>query len=203
MNINKGLDYLIKVDKRFSLIIDQFGRPKFLFIENFFESLVRSIIYQQLSGKAALTIHDRFQKLFNLSKYPDPKNILNMSLNDLQSVGLSKQKTAYIKDLSEKILSKEVDFSNYKNYSDEEISSELIKVKGIGQWTIDMFLMFTLARPDIFPVKDLGIQKGFIKLNQITHKPSHKEMISESLHWSPYRSIATWYLWKIADESKK
>ena len=114
-------------------------------------------------------------------------------------MGLSNQKANYIRDLSEKWKRGEVDLSNIESMSDEAISDELIKVKGIGQWTADMFLMFTLVRPDVFPFGDLGIQKGFMILNKMDRLPKPNEMEKEAEQWRPYRTVAAWYLWKIVD----
>ncbi len=180
-------------------LIDEFGPPEFNPISNYYESLVRSIVYQQLSGKAAATIYGRFKGLVNSKSYPKPKDVLVISHETLRSVGLSNQKATYIQDLSGKWDRGEVNLSNVDSMSDEEISTELIKVKGIGQWTADMFLMFTLVRPDVFPLGDLGIQKGFMGLNKMDRLPTPKEMETSAELWRPYRTFAAWYLWKIVD----
>ncbi|MDP6991579.1 MAG: DNA-3-methyladenine glycosylase [Candidatus Marinimicrobia bacterium] len=199
MNLKKALSELRKIDYRMGRLIDEFGEAEFNPISNYYESLVRSIVYQQLSGKAAATIYGRFKDLFNTSAFPTPKDVLEIPHESLQSVGLSKQKANYIRDLSEKWDRGEIDLSNVESMSDEEISTELIKVKGIGQWTADMFLMFTLVRPDVFPLGDLGIQKGFMILNKMDRLPKPNEMEEEAEQWRPYRTVAAWYLWKIVD----
>ncbi len=203
MEINKALKSLRKSDPRMGKLIDQFGLPDLNPISNYYESLVRSIVYQQLSGKAATTIYDRFKDLFNFKTYPKPMDVLQIPYETLRSVGLSNQKANYIRDLSEKWHRGEVDLSKVNLMSDEEISTELIKVKGIGQWTADMFLMFTLVRPDVFPFGDLGIQKGFMGLNKMDHLPTPKEMEMEADMWRPYRTVAAWYLWKLVDDPFK
>ena len=199
MNINIALDYLYNVDQRMGQLIDKFGPLELSPIKNYYESLVRSIIYQQLSGKAAATIYGRFKDLFNCKKYPKPKDVLSIPFEILRGVGLSKQKATYIRDLSEKWDRGEVNLSNSNSMSDDKISAELIKIKGIGQWTADMFLMFTLARPDVFPYGDLGIQKGLMELNKMDRLPTRKEMELEATQWKPYRTMAALYLWKIVD----
>ena len=199
MDIQKALTYLKKSDSRMGRLIDEFGPPNFKPIDNYYESLVRSIMYQQLSGKAAATIYGRFKDLFNSKLYPKPKDVMAITHESLRSAGLSNQKATYIRDLSEKLDRREVDLSNLDKLSDEEISSELIKVKGIGQWTADMFLMFTLVRPDVFPLGDLGIQKGFMGFNKMGRLPTPKEMEIATEIWKPYRTVAAWYLWKIVD----
>jgi DNA-3-methyladenine glycosylase II len=199
MDIQKVLTYLRKSDPRMERLIDEFGPPEFNPINNYYESLVRSIVYQQLSGKAAATIYGRFKDLFYTNSYPSPKDVLAIPHETLRSVGLSNQKATYILDLSDKWDKGEVNLSGLNKLSDEEISTELIKVKGIGQWTADMFLMFTLVRPDVFPLGDLGIQKGFMGLNKMDRLPTPKEMETEAEKWRPYRTVAAWYLWKIVD----
>ena len=199
MNLKKALSELRKTDCRMGRLIDEFGEAEFNTISNYYESLVRSIVYQQLSGKAAATIYGRFKGMFSLDAFPQPKDVLEIPHESLRSVGLSNQKANYIRDLSEKWDGGEIDLSNVESMSDEEISTELIKVKGIGQWTADMFLMFTLVRPDVFPFGDLGIQKGFMILNKMDRLPKPNEMEKEAEQWRPYRTVAAWYLWKIVD----
>ncbi|MBC8344794.1 MAG: DNA-3-methyladenine glycosylase 2 family protein [Candidatus Marinimicrobia bacterium] len=199
MEINNALQSLRKSDPRMGRLIDEFGPPEFNPIDNYYESLVRSIVYQQLSGKAAATIYGRFKDLFNSRSYPEPKDVLQIPHETLRSAGLSNQKATYIRDLSEKWDGRRIDLSNVDSMTNEEISAELIKVKGIGQWTADMFLMFTLVRPDVFPLGDLGIQKGFMGLNKMDRFPTPKEMEVEAEMWRPYRTVAAWYLWKIVD----
>jgi DNA-3-methyladenine glycosylase II len=199
MNHEIALRHLNNVDQRMGKLIDKFGPPNFNLINNYYESLVRSIVYQQLSGKAASIIYERFLDLFVFDIYPEPKNVLAVSIETLRSSGLSYQKANYIRDLSEKWQDGTVNLSDIDSMTDEEISSELIKVKGIGQWTADMFLMFTLGRPDVFPFGDLGIQKGFMVLTNMNRLPVQKEMERKTKKWQPYRTVAAWYLWKLVD----
>ena len=199
MNHNIALRHLSHADKRMEKLIDKFGPPNFNLMNNYYESLVRSIVYQQLSGKAASIIYERFLDLFVFDIYPEPKNVLAVSIETLRSSGLSYQKANYIRDLSEKWQDGTVNLSDIDSMTDEEISSELIKVKGIGQWTADMFLMFTLGRSDVFPFGDLGIQKGFMVLTNMNRLPVQKEMERKTKKWQPYRTVAAWYLWKLVD----
>ena len=199
MNHNIAMRHLSHTDKRMEKLIDKFGPPNFNLMNNYYESLVRSIVYQQLSGKAASIIYERFLDLFVFDIYPEPKNVLAVSIETLRSSGLSYQKANYIRDLSEKWQDGTVNLSDIDSMTDEEISSELIKVKGIGQWTADMFLMFTLGRPDVFPFGDLGIQKGFMVLTNMNRLPVQKEMERKTKKWQPYRTVAAWYLWKLVD----
>ena len=199
MNHNIALRHLSHADKRMEKLIDKFGPPNFNLMNNYYESLVRSIVYQQLSGKAASIIYERFLDLFVFDIYPEPKDILAVSIETLRSSGLSYQKVNYIRDLSEKWQDGTMNLTDIDSMTDEEISSELIKVKGIGQWTADMFLMFTLGRPDVFPFGDLGIQKGFMTLTNMNRLPTQKEMERKTKKWQPYRTVAAWYLWKLVD----
>jgi len=199
MNHNIALRHLSHADKRMEKLIDKFGPPNFNLMNNYYESLVRSIVYQQLSGKAASIIYERFLDLFIFDIYPKPKDVLEVSIETLRSAGLSYQKVNYIRDLSEKWQDGTMNLTNIDSMTDEEISSELIKVKGIGQWTADMFLMFTLGRPDVFPFGDLGIQKGVMILTNMNRLPTQKEMERKTKKWQPYRTVAAWYLWKLVD----
>ena len=199
MNHNIALRHLSHADKRMEKLIDKFGPPNFNLMNNYYESLVRSIVYQQLSGKAASIIYERFLDLFVFDIYPKPKDVLEVSIETLRSSGLSYQKVNYIRDLSEKWQDGTMNLTDIDSMTDEEISSELIKVKGIGQWTADMFLMFTLGRPDVFPFGDLGIQKGVMILTNMNRLPTQKEMERKTKKWQPYRTVAAWYLWKLVD----
>jgi len=199
MNHNIALRHLSHADKRMEKLIDKFGPPNFNLMNNYYESLIRSIVYQQLSGKAASIIYERFLDLFVFDIYPKPKDVLEVSIETLRSSGLSYQKVNYIRDLSEKWQDGTMNLTDIDSMTDEEISSELIKVKGIGQWTADMFLMFTLGRPDVFPFGDLGIQKGFMALTNMNRLPTQKEMERQTKKWQPYRTVAAWYLWKLVD----
>ena len=194
-----ALKDLSNADQRMGKLIEKFGPPNFNLMNNYYESLVRSIVYQQLSGKAASIIYERFLDLFVFDIYPEPKDILAVSIETLRSSGLSYQKVNYIRDLSEKWQDGTMNLTDIDSMTDEEISSELIKVKGIGQWTADMFLMFTLGRPDVFPFGDLGIQKGVMILTNMNRLPTQKEMERKTKKWQPYRTVAAWYLWKLVD----
>lgn len=159
-----------------------------------FEDLVESIISQQLSGKAAKTIFGRFKDLYGNS-FPTPKEILSTPHEKLRSVGLSNAKAKYVKSLSEFVDSGELILPELKNKNDEEVIAELTKVKGIGRWTAEMILIFSLRRPDVFSMGDLGLKKAVSNLYKVDIKDVKKiEIISRA--WSPYRSLACRYLWK-------
>ena len=167
--------------------------------KDYFQSLLRSIIYQQLSGKSANAIYRRFIDLIPRNSFLSPKEVLRISRNDMRKAGLSFQKIDYLKNLANYFEKNSFQKDDVKRMTDQEISEELTQIKGIGQWTVDMFLMFTLNRPDIMPYADLGIQKGYKKIFDMNRLPSKKEMENGSKIWSPYRTLACWYLWKIVD----
>jgi len=167
-----------------------------------FQSLTRSIVYQQLSGKAATTILNRFLSQFRESKFPSPKQVLSLKDAQFRSAGISGQKMGYMRDLAKRFLDGTIVPKKFPKMTDEEIREHLIVVKGIGRWTADMFLMFTLYRPDVLPTGDLGIQKGFQKAFGLKKLPNPITMEKLAKKWVPYRTVASYYLWRIADEDK-
>lgn len=162
--------------------------------EDYFEDLFDSIVQQQLSIKAAKTIFERAR--VGLGSVT-PENVLNTKDNKFRKWGLSSQKTKYVKDLAKKVSREGVKIESISTLPDEEVVSELTKVKGIGEWTANMFLMFSLARPDIFPVGDLGIRKGTIKL--VGKEMQEEEMVEFAKRWSPHRTAASWYIWSFLE----
>ena len=174
-------------------------KPPFSKPSDPFQSLIRSIIYQQLSGKAAATILARFLANFPGGRYPTPAEVLALRDTKFKKCGISGQKTRYLKDLALRFTDGTIDPSNFKNMTDEEIRNHLLVVKGVGRWTADMFLMFTLYCPDVLPTGDLGIQKGFQKLFKLTELPDAETMITLAKSWQPYRTVASWYLWELVD----
>jgi len=167
---------------------------------NHFKSLVVAIINQQLSGKAADTIFKRFEVLFaagaRSKKFPTPEQVLKMPTAKLRKVGLSGMKVQFLKDLSRKILDGTVDFRAMKKWSDEEVIEHLVQVKGIGRWTAEMFLMFSLGRDDIFSYGDLALRKAMQNLYKLRAQPTQKQADKISAAWKPYRTLASRYLWK-------
>ncbi|MBH50189.1 MAG: DNA-3-methyladenine glycosylase [Candidatus Marinimicrobia bacterium] len=200
INIEDALRHLEGADRRFSKLIKKYGEPDFAPQSNYFKSLVRSIIYQQLSGKSAFAIYSRFLKLFPVNDFPSPSKLLQISKQTYRSIGLSKQKSIYIKEIAKAFESKTVQPDKFKEMTNGQIRSELIKIKGIGPWTIDMFLMFTLNRLDILPTGDLGIQKGYMVFYDIDFLPDKDYMIKSAEIWRPFRTFACWYLWKLVDD---
>lgn len=165
-----------------------------------FQSLCESIVYQQLSGKAAATILGRFVTLWPKKKFPTPEDVLKIKNEKLRAVGLSQQKASYLKDLAAKFLDGTIDQKKFPQMSDREIIEHVTAVKGIGEWTAQMFLMFTLGRPDVLPTGDLGIQKAFQKVFKLRAKPNPKKMERLAECWSGHRTVACFYLWRLLDE---
>ena len=199
MDIEAGLD-LLKKDKNMQDLIKKFGRPDFNLGQDYFQSLLRSIVFQQLSGKAAQTIYKRLVNLIPKTSNLCPNEVLKLNKDEIRKAGLSFQKINYVRNLADYFENNSLQKKDVDEMTDEEISKELIQIKGIGQWTVDMFLMFTLNRADILPYKDLGIQKGIMKILNMKNLPSKKEIENCSRKWRPYRTIACWYLWRIADD---
>lgn len=167
---------------------------------NYYQDLVESIIGQQLSIYAAESITTRFKNLFG-GKLPTPDEILERTTDELRSVGLSGQKANYVQDLARHILDGSVRFDHLDSLTNEEIIQTLIVVKGIGEWTVHMFLMFCMGRLDVIAYSDLGIRNGVKKLYQLDHAPSPQEIkdIAARYNWQPYASIACWYIWQALD----
>lgn len=161
--------------------------------DSLMQSLIRAIIGQQLSVKAAQTISARFKDLFPTSQFPTGKEILDTDNETLRSAGLSYAKITYIKSVANAFISDLIDEEKVRKQSDEEVIAELTQIKGIGKWTAEMVLIFTLKRPDVFSIDDLGVRNGITKLYGITDR---QKMIELSEKWKPNRSAACWYLWR-------
>ena len=192
----------LKRDKGLAKVIAKHEKPAFN-ERNSYTSLVSAIIYQQLAGKAAATIHKRFLALYPGKKHPKPEDVLNTSEAKLRSAGLSGQKLSYLKDLSLKFIDGTIQPKKFPKMTDDEIREHRIRVKGIGRWTADMFLMFTLHRPDVLPTGDLGIQKGFQRLFKLKGLPDARKMEKLAKPWQPHRTVVSWYLWQIVDTKNK
>ncbi len=165
-----------------------------------FTAITRSIVFQQLSGKAASTIYGRFAALFEADT-PVAHKLLELPDEQLRGVGLSRQKIGYLRDLSARVQNGEVPIDSLHELSDDEIIAALTSVKGIGRWTAQMFLMFRLGRPDVLPDLDLGIQKGIQRAYRMRKLPTPKRVVEVGAKWAPYRTIASWYLWRSLDAS--
>jgi DNA-3-methyladenine glycosylase II len=195
--MQKALNHLRKSDPILSAIIEKVGRCKIAYGEPSFESLAEAIVYQQLNGKAALTIFNRFADL--AGRPLTPEGILKLTEQRMRSAGLSKQKLGYIRSLAELTQSGELDFARLPGMPDDEVIAHLTEVKGVGTWTAQMFLMFSLRRPDVLPTGDFGIQTAIRKHYRKRKMPKPAEMEKIAKAWRPYRTVACWYLWRSLD----
>jgi DNA-3-methyladenine glycosylase II len=198
-HIETAVAHLRRADPGLRPLIEQFGAPPGKSRLSAYETLTRAIVFQQLNGKAAKTIYDRFRALYPPGAYPKPEMIQRTPLKKLKSVGLSARKASYIVDLAGKFADGTIRPRQFAKMSDEEISDRLTQVKGVGQWTADMFLMFQLQRPDVLPVGDYGVRKGMQLHFELAEMPEAETMIELAKPWAPYRSVASWYMWRWLD----
>lgn len=191
----KAKDYLQRSDPILAEIIEKSPPLEWNIAGNYFDALTESIISQQLSIKAADTIYGRFKKLFKKERI-NPEEVLSISDEKIRECGISFSKIAYIKDLATKTLESGILFEQFEMMTDQEIIDELVKVKGIGVWTAQMFLMFTMGREDVFSYGDLGLRRAIERLYKLKKEPTEKQAEKISSKWKPYRTIACRYLWK-------
>lgn len=213
--MQKAINHLKKADPVMRALIKRIGPCRMEFGPPEFHSLAEAIVYQQLNGKAAVTIFKRFAAL--AGEPLTPEGILKLTDEQLRSVGLSKQKSAYLKDLAAKTASGLLDFARLPDQTDQEVIEHLTQVKGIGVWTAQMFLMFTLKRQNVLPTGDFGVRMAIYKYYLDRHRakagkkaarntrkpkiklPTPEQMEKIAKSWEPYRSVACWYLWKSLD----
>ncbi len=161
-----------------------------------FQYLARSIVYQQLSGKAAATIHGRLADLFPRRRI-DSEKLLDLPSSSLRSAGLSRSKSLALEDLAKRDVAGMLPGRiHLKSMTDEEIIARLTEVRGVGEWTVQMLLIFYLGRPDVLPIRDLGVLKGYQKMRRLPDLPSSVRLERAGARWRPFRSVATWYLWR-------
>src|SRR5947207_1219182 len=195
------LECLSRADKILALLIKKVGpctlKPRKL---TPFQSLLRSVVYQQLNGTAAATILSRVLALYPARKFPTPEDILATADERLRGAGLSRAKTAAIKDIAAKTIEGVVPSSRaIARMSNEKILERLTAIRGVGPWTVEMLLIFTLGRPDILPATDFGVRKGFALTYRRKELPAPSELLKHGERWRPYRTIASWYLWRALD----
>jgi DNA-3-methyladenine glycosylase II len=195
--MRKAIDHLKKSDPVMRGIIERVGSFRMEFGEPVFHSLAEAIVYQQLNGKAAVTIFKRFAAL--AGEPVTPEGIAKLTAQQMRSVGLSKQKSSYLRDMAERAIRGELDFTRLPEMTDDEVIKHLTQVRGVGVWTAHMFLMFTLKRPNVLPTGDFAVQMAIKKHynKRKLPKPVHMEKIAKA--WEPYRSVACWYLWRSLD----
>jgi len=194
--------HLTSADPRLAELIARAGaftmRPEPT--QSLFAALVEAIVYQQLSGKAAETILGRVVALYRPRRFPRPVDILETPVQRLRAAGLSAAKAAAVKDLAARTLDGTVPtMARVRRMSDDEIIERLTAVRGIGPWTVEMLLIFRLARPDVLPTTDYGVRKGFALVRGARQLPSPKELLAHGERWRPYRTVASWYLWRVLD----
>ncbi len=194
-----AITHLSAVDPRLAAVIQRHGHPTITPRKDPIQSLARAIVSQQLSGKAADTIWGRFVALYPRSKFPTPAEILATEDTKLRGAGLSGAKAAAIKDLAQHVIDNKLVPAQLPKLDDAGVSAMLLPVRGIGPWSVDMFLMFFLARPDVLPVGDLGIRKGMQKHFGLRKLPEAKRMLELATPWRPYRTIASWYMWRVLE----
>ncbi len=189
--------HLMKVDPTLAILITKFGDYPVKPHSRYYQELVESIISQQLSIKAAATITKRFVDLFG-GQFPSPAQILARDHDSLRSAGLSNAKANYVRDLAGHIASGELQIEKLPQLSNEEVIKELVAVKGIGEWTAHMFLIFSLGRLDVLPTGDLGLRSGIKRIYGLADMPSPTEVtkLAADKKWQPYESVATWYIWQ-------
>ncbi len=196
----RAIAHLRKTDPVLDSVIERVGayqlRPRNE--GSHFDHIARAIVYQQLSGKAASTIHGRLCALFPNGRV-DPALLRTMPDETLRAAGLSRQKIGYLRDLAAHTTEGTLRIDSLHELPDEDISAQLVKVKGVGIWTAQMFLIFRLGRPDVLPVNDLGIRKGVQVAYKLRKLPSPKQVETIGARWMPFRSVASWYLWRLLD----
>jgi DNA-3-methyladenine glycosylase II len=201
----EAIHHLSQRDKKLAKLISKIGPMKLELDSkmNPFQSLVQAIVYQQLHGKAAATIFKRVKALFPRRRFPKPEDFLSTSLAKLRSAGLSEAKAKAIQDLSKKTLEGTIPpLKKILKLSDEEIIQRLTQVKGVGPWTVEMLLIFKLGRPNVLPSTDFAIRKAISLLYSLKEMPTPKKVLEIGEIWKPYRTTASWYLWRSLDTSK-
>ena len=193
--------HLMRRDPRLGALIKKVGRCRLPDSRKSspFASLVRAILSQQLSGKAADTIEGRVVALVGGRDRLSPAALLAADQTALREAGVSWPKISYLRDLAERVQDGRLDLDSLEQQHDEAVIIAITEVKGLGRWSAEMFLMFRLNRPDVFPVADLGIVKGVQKLLGMKRRPKPRTMLRAAEAWRPYRSVAAWYLWRILD----
>ena len=193
----RAIEHLTGADPKLAAVIQRVGAfrltPKAE--GTHFDAVCRSIIYQQLSGKAAATIHNRVLELYG-GRHPMPGELASTADERLRAAGLSRQKLSYLKDLAARVVANDVPIEMLHELPDEAVIDALIRVKGVGRWTAQMFLMFRLGRPDVLPDLDLGIQKAIQRAYGLRKRPLPARVIKIGAPWTPYRTVASWYLWR-------
>lgn len=198
VNIKKGISYLKRNCAQQKILIQKHRMCDFELREDLFFELCKAIISQQLSTKAAATIFERW--LANFKANPTPNKVLKLTDEQFKSCGVSRQKRSYIRNIGAYWYTNKAFIKNINAQSNELIIKELTSIKGVGEWTVQMLLMFSMGRLDVYPVKDLGILKGLQKVYSLPEKPTKAEFEEAAKNWGNYASIACWYLWRSLED---
>ena len=191
--------HLSRADKRLAALIERVGEFQFKLdeCESVYESLLEAIMHQSIAGKAARAIFARIQALGSNGNCPTPEELLRVSTRTLRKVGLSRAKVAAVRDLAQKTIEGVVPtLAQAEKMTDQELVERLISVRGIGAWTVEMFLIFRLGRPDVLPIHDYGVQKGWAITYRKKSIPKPKDLLKFGERWRPYRTVASWYMWR-------
>ncbi len=202
LDANAAARVLARADPPLGALIRRVGpcRLELDGLQSPFASLAEAIVYQQLTGRAAATIHRRFVALFRPRRFPSPQDVLGQPDEALRSAGLSRAKVAALKDLAAKTIDGTVPPLQTLRLMDEEtIVERLTRVRGVGRWTVEMLLIFRLGRPDVLPAGDYGIRKGFRLAFRARGLPTPRQVLRRGERWRPYRTVASWYLWRALD----
>jgi DNA-3-methyladenine glycosylase II len=200
---NPALRHLAAADPGLVPLIAQHGPPTYAPTRDPVLSLARAIVHQQLSGKAAATIWDRVLGLYPRRRFPAARTIIATPDAKLRAAGMSGAKAAALKDLARHVVEKRLVPSRLPAATDEEVAALLLPVRGIGPWSVDMFLMFALARPDVLPVGDLGVRKGMQRHFRLRKLPEPDRMQQLAAPWRPFRSVGSWYMWRLLETAER
>ena len=200
LNTRRAVAHLRRADPAMAAAVARVGPCRFepRAEGTHFEAVARAIVFQQLSGKAAGTIHGRFHALYG-GRAPEPAELLATSDEHLRAAGLSRQKVGYLRDLAARVDAGDVPLASIDSLGDEEAIAALTRVKGVGRWTAQIFLMFRLGRPDVLPELDLGVQKGIQLAYGLAAAPRPADVLRIGAPWAPHRTVAAWYLWRLLD----
>ncbi|HUP22029.1 MAG TPA: DNA-3-methyladenine glycosylase [Thermoanaerobaculia bacterium] len=189
----------LRRDSRLGPVVRRIGPPTLRRRETTFHALARAILFQQVSGAAGAAIYSRLVAHFPGQRFPRPQQVAELSPEQLRAAGISRQKAGYLIDLASRLSDGSLSPRRLPGLSDDDVVRELTAVRGIGEWTAQIFLMFTLHRPDVLPVGDLGLRRGVQWLYELDEAPTRERMERLAEPWRPYRSAASWYLWRVAD----
>jgi 3-methyladenine DNA glycosylase/8-oxoguanine DNA glycosylase len=202
-DLRAGALHLAQVEPRFAPVIEKHGLPELTPTLDPFASLGRAIIYQQVAGSAARAIHDRFIALFGKRTFPRPAALVASSVEHLRTAGISRPKALSLLDLAAHFTDGRVTPRALLTGDDEAVKAALLPIRGIGPWSVDMFLLFGLCRPDVWPTGDLGVRMGLRSFLRLRTLPEPARMEKLARPWQPWRSLAAWYMWRVVEDSRK